>query len=218
MENEEEAREAVEFDLEKQQEWEEMKAKRKMETFRVLKKGIEMGVPQSEIDSVLQEDVEKMNAQGIYDSEFRIRTRLGLGSPEEIRAIGEKAYQSYITKGDFIWAADLAKDLYGLESPEYQDVAKELMIEEEYDAPLAQITEGATLANLITEWSKLKESGRPHDNFEWELHANFDAEVVRDFQRITSANETGNITVIDFFRKHGISKDDIEIGLEIEFV
>jgi hypothetical protein len=102
-----------------------MKAEREMGTFKILKKGIEMGVPQSEIDSVLQEDVEKMNAQGNYGSEFRIRTRLGLGSPEAIRAIGEKAYQSYVSKGDFIWAADLAKDLYGPDSPEYQDIAKE---------------------------------------------------------------------------------------------
>lgn len=210
----------TEFDLE---EWEKLKANRDLGTRVILEQGKEMGVPLVEREKFLQEVAAQWQEKKNYGFEYWIRRRLDIGSPEELKAIGERAYQAYTAEGDSRPAAELAIILYEPDSPEYRDAteklaAKEKAEKEEYNAPLVQIREDATLADLIVEWAKLKESGRPHYDFETELHSNFDVDVLKDFRKIVKTNETGEVKVIDFFDQHGISKDNIEINLEIEFV
>lgn len=220
QEDEVESNDQVEFDRQK---WEAIKNNERADTFQKLKQGKEMGVPQEELEQIVQDEAGHWQRKKNYGFEYWIRKRLDMGSPEELSEIGERSYIAYVAEEDFKPALDIALDIYGPDSSEYKYLAEKLKIKEiaekeEYDAPLAQIYEHATLASLMTEWEKLKKFGRPHSDFEIELNANFGTNVLQDFREIVKAGKTGEITVIEFFARYGESKENIEAILNIEFL
>lgn len=231
--------ESSEFDSEK---WEEIKANKGMGTYRVLTQGMEMGVPQSELEIFFQEIIALKRSQGDYRFEFDLRKSLSRtsqnwGSPEEIRIIGDRAYQEEFAHNDFAAAASLAKDLYGKDSSEYitaigavkaneeieQDAArikaKPFMAEEDEEdeeEPTIRIklSTDATLADLFSARDTIEEAeGLGSLELEAELHDNFDEGLV---EKILD-NQGGNEKVIDFFARYGRSKEDIETYLPIKF-
>lgn len=230
MENEDEIQEEVEFDPEKQQEWEELK--KGDAPFRTLKWGQENGVPQSELESIFAEVVERERKKKSYGIEYNLRKSLSRtssrwGSPEDIEALGVQAYQEAVEADDIDSIKNIALDVYGKDSPEYLDAFKrrkeleEKVAEEdagiEEEELVIKISSDATLADLFRELTSLEEVGGPGSiGFQEELHDNFDKDLVEKILDFDS--QKSKEKVIDFFDRYGCSKEDIEIYLPIKFV
>lgn len=219
-----ESGETAEFDREK---WEELKADKDKGTYRIFMQGMEMGVSQSELEIYFQEIIALKKTQEDYAFEFHLRRSLSKtspdwGSPEEIRTIGEQAYQAEFDYGNFATAARLAGDLYGIDSPQYLSAAQAAIAEREEEPTVEEkqdieinLSSEATIADLFQARDAIEEArGLGGLELEAELHDNFDADLVEDILSNIKSKEK----VIDFFARYDRSKEDIEAFLPIKFV
>ncbi len=228
MENEERIQEEIELDPGKRQEWEEMK--KGDAPFWTLKWGQENDIPQVELKSYLAEIVTNGRERKIYGIEYTLRNTLNKvskserwGTPEEIKALGERVYQEAIEADDLDSQATIAEVLFGKDSPEYKNVVKR---KKEIEAEIAEkeagieeeerdikISSDATLADLFEAVNRLWLQDIEVD-LEAELWDNFDENLVEALL----SNQSSNAKLIGLFAGYGYSKEDIEAYLPIRFI
>lgn len=214
MENEEKVGEEVEFDSEKREE-----LKKSEGPYFALQYGEEMGVPQSELERFLSETVEKGRKKKKFGIEFTLRTTLNKmskserwGSPEEIRALGERVYQEAIEADDLDSQVTIAEVLFGEDSPECLDAIKRRN-EAELGETDIRISIDATLADVFGIVNRRYLDGVDLD-FENKLREHFD----QDLAEAILSNQKSDAKMFDLFDAFGYSKEDIETYLPIKFV
>lgn len=195
-----------------------------------------MGVPQEEIDRFIQDVITRETKNKNYSFVYRFRKNIGIGTKEEIRAVGELAYKFFLESGDFVSAMSIAKDLYGRDGEEWRRAneaneeerkkaeekrkRKEEEIEDEERELNVSISKDATFEDLFNAIDTIeKEEGLGELHFEEELWNNFDATVAEEVLafRDAQASKAGTIKVLDFFKECGYPQKDVSVFLPIKF-
>jgi len=221
--------EAMEYDKAK---WKELIEDRL--PAQTIKQGREMGVPPEEINQYAEEVIAQRMEEQDYDFIYRFRKNMKIGTAEELKAIGEKAYQFFFDNEEFGQAQSMAKDVYGEDSEEWKRASdawetesetsrkkdqKEWEKEEREEEEELRVTlsKEATFKDLFEAIADIEnKKGFGSVMFEDELIDNFDKNIVAeiiDFR--TSSAPTPKL--IDYFKAHGYSKKDITIFLPIDF-
>lgn len=198
-------------------EWEELK--QGGEAFAI-NKGKEIGVPREELDRFAEDVVARETKNHNYAFIYRFMKGMGIGTEKELRAVGEKAYQSFCDAREFGSAMAMAEDVYGRDSTEYKR-ANEASEAEWKKAEVVEnviISKDATFADLFHAIKAIKE-GSEVLHFEEELWDNFDAEIVEEVLafRDARASKAAITKVLDFFKEHGYTQSDISTFLPIKF-
>ena len=201
-----------------------------------IKKGKETGVPQEELDKFAQDVIARETEKQNYSFVYRFRKNMGIGTDEEIRAVGEKAYQSFFDAEEFGNAMSIGENVYGRDSEEWRranegnetkwkkmkkrEKLKEEKIESgEYDLKVI-LSKNATFVDLFIAIDAVEEEeGLGELGFEEELWDNFDKEIAEEVlsfrdEQVTKAMST---KVIDFFRERGYTQADVSAYLPIKF-
>lgn len=167
--------------------WEELK---KGPEYFAFVQGAKIGVPQELLDKFVKENI----AQKLKDKNFiwlaNFVKATGSGTDEEI-----KKYQELAEKQ--------RQELVMKESPE--------LLEDEKNV---EILSSATLADLFNALDELEdEIGFDNLHFWDEIWDNFDSKIGDELLNSMESD----VKVMDFFKKHGYSKNDIEVFLPIKF-
>lgn len=196
-------------------------------------KGKEMGVPQEELDRFAQDVIARETENKDYGFVYRFRKGMKIGTEEEIRAVGEKAYQFLFENGNFGTAMRIAEDMYGKDSEEWKRAneankaeqkkteekgkRKEERMEDEEQELEVSISKDATFADLFNAIDAIEEDEEFH--FDEELWDNFDSEVVEEILAFqdTQASKAATTKVVDFFKERGYSQSDVSAFLPIKF-
>ncbi|MDP2910058.1 MAG: hypothetical protein Q8N69_03255 [bacterium] len=195
-------------------------------------RGREIGVPSEEIARFADEVVARETASGNYDLVYRFRRNMKIGTETEIRAAGERAYQSFFEARDFGSAMAVAEDVYGRDSEEWKraSAASEVewqrtekrrrIVEDEERDLVVFISLDATFADLFKAIDAMEEEvGEGKFLFEEELRKNFGSEIAEEVLafRDARASEGATTRVLDFFRGQGFSRKQVSIFLPIKF-
>jgi len=194
------------------QAWEEYK---KVGLPWALKKGKETGIPQQMLDSYTQEYLEQETDLPVL---YRVRKNLKLGSAEDIRNAGINAYDYFISREDFEGAMQVAKEIYGEESDEYQK-SREMYEQRETDIesePVFELPIDATFADLQKAIGPYDEDG--YYLFDY-LERYFDKDAMSDAQTLLMSpmEEAGKVKILDFFTSKNYSRGEVEANLPIKF-
>ena len=201
-----------------------------------IQNGKEMGVPPEELDRFAQEVIARETKNRDYSFVYRFRKNMGIGTEEEIRAVGGQAYQFFLEKGDSGSAMKMAVELYGTNSEEWRRAYRaneaawkkteerrkrggEEMEDEERELRTS-ISKDATFTDLFNAIDAIEEEeGLGELHFEEELLDNFDPEIVEEVLafRNAQASKAETTNVLDFFKKHGYSQSDVSAFLPIKF-
>lgn len=214
-------------------EWE--KLKQGNEAFAI-KQGRKMGVPQEELEQFAQDFIARETESQNYGLVYRFRKNMGIGTEEEVRAVGEQAYKFFLENGDSGSAMSMAVDMYGIDSKEWRRAykaneadwkkteerrkKKEEEMEDEERELKATISKDATFADLFNAIDAIEEEeGLGELHFKEELLDNFDTEIVEEVVafRGAQANKAATTKVMDFFRERGYSQSDVSVFLPIKF-
>ena len=207
-----------------QNEWEKLKSG---SPFFALQKGREIDVSASELELYARNIVEEnKNKEPNFTFRFilNIKNKLGLDvvTDEELKTIGEQAYQLLLNKKNFDSAMEVAREVYGEDSPEYCQALKasQQPKSEQQKNKKTEITlsKDATFTDLFTAQEDIeKDLGEIY--FEEELWDNFDptlAKAVLSF-RDEKKDKASTTKVADFFREHGYTQSEISSFLPIKF-
>lgn len=165
------------------------------------------GVPEEEVIKFALEVIEKNINEGDLFFVYRFRKSMGIGTSEEIKKAGEEAYELYSLMEDKETAMQIAKDVWGKESKQYQEASQ---IEDEYteideENSVIVLPKSATFEDLFARLDEVE------TDFDEELIDNFGQDIIDEIGKNPNAN------IIDFFAEHEYSQDDIEAYLPIRF-
>jgi hypothetical protein len=154
-----------------------------------------------------------------------------LGTDEEIRALGIKAFEYALKHGPYYLAKILADEIFGIGSeqriqvenkfskPEVDEVYNKRDLESaEEEGIKVSISRDATFAELFAAIDRIEQKedlGALH--FESELHDNFDDAVADEVLALRDVPEAASVRVLDFFKERGYSQSDVKSGLPISF-
>lgn len=199
-----------------------------------INKGKEKGVPQEELDRFAEDVIARETKSQNYDFVYRFRKNMEIGTDEEIKTVGEKAYQSSFDAQDFGLAMAMAENVYGRDSEEWrrankaseaewkktEEKRKEKKIQDKERELNATISKDATFSDLFNAIDAVKEDeGLGELHFEEELWDNFNSEIVEEVLafRNVQASKAVITKVLDFFRERGYSQKDVSVFLPIKF-
>lgn len=217
--------EKIELSEAREKEWARLK---RVGAFWAIQEGKRIGIPPEELDRFAQEVIAERTKDQDYGFIFHFRGALGMGTEEELRKVGELAYQRALEENP-ISAADIAKKLYGENSPEYrkamevsrQKREKEKRKMERKEEKELEITlpRNATFADLFNALDEIeKKEGLGEVQFEEELHDHFGEETVEEILAFQDNQARAASTkVIDFFKEHGYTQRDVSTYLPIKF-
>jgi hypothetical protein len=195
---------------------------------------------QKERDEYIKQQTEWFKSTEQYDALYAFNKQMGIGTPEELKAIGDRAYQYALKKDMFNTAMKLAEELYGKDSEEWQrayqvmDGVRQKMQEAQKSRDVKKtkehpedgreirvlLSKDATFADLFAAIDALeKKEGEGVVHLDDELADNFDekiAEEILAFRGIDN-NKAASTKVIDFFKAHGLPQSDIITLLPIKF-
>ncbi|MDD5341425.1 MAG: hypothetical protein PHC97_03250 [Patescibacteria group bacterium] len=203
--------------------WEILKNGRE---YNAVVKGREYGVPDSVVNEFIKQKIDEHLKAKDYFWLFNFMKATGSGTEEEIKKIGDLAFKKALADKNYATAMELAGKLYGKDSEQYKLSVKSLAkvkiesaketerIENELEGEEVEISPDATVADLFKAINKLEDKiGEGNSGFGAELSENFDRVVGEELR----GEESRKIKVIDFFKRYGYDKDDIEVFLPIRF-
>ena len=196
--------------------------------------GKKLGVPQEELDNFTREVIARETEKGDYDFIYRFRKNLTIGTEEEIRFTGQQAYQFLFEGEKFASAMDVAEEIYGKESEEWENASqaneakiekeeKERMEKKKTEDPEREIrvslSKESTFSDLFNAVDAIEEEeGLDKVHFEEELWDNFGPEINDEILSLRENQDKASATkLIDFFKERGYSQKDISIFLPIKF-
>lgn len=167
--------------------WEKLK---KGPEYFAFAQGTKIGVPQELLDKFVKDNI----AQKLKDKNFiwlaNFVKATGSGTAEEI-----KKYQELAEK-------------------QRQEVVIKQSVELPEEEKNVEISSKATLADLFNNLDELEEKiGFDNVHFWEEIWDNFDSKIGDELLNSMDSD----VKVIDFFKKHGYGKGDIEVYLPIKF-
>lgn len=201
-----------------------------------INKGREMGVSQEELDRFAEDVIARETQNRNYGFVYRFRKSMGIGTEEEVQAVGKQAYKFLFANEDFGSAMSIAEDVYSRDSEEWQRAheasraawkeaverskSNEKGMEDEERELKVSISKDATFADLFNAIDDIEgKEGLGALHFEEELWDNFNvalAEEVLAF-RAAQASKAATTKVLDFFTQLGYPQKDISIFLPIKF-
>jgi hypothetical protein len=211
--------------------WETLK---KGHEYNAVVKGRQTGIPDSLINDFIQQKIADKLKEKNYTWVSTFMKATGSGTEEEIKRIKELAFKQALEQKEYI-AIDLAEKLYGKDSDQYQKTAEviaqaeaeEKKRREEIERKLegkdieVEISPNATIADLGRAVDRLKKKIgidiNFDEDFDQELWDNFDNKVLDEFVTLRDSEESKKIKLLDFFKKHGYGKGDVESYLPIKF-
>lgn len=217
-------------------EWEKLKWEKLRQGGAVfaINKGKEMGVPKEELDRFAEDIIARETENHHYGLVYSFRKDMGIGTAEEVRAVGEQAYKFFLEGGSFGSAMNIAEDVYGRDSEEWRRANEaneaerkkaeekrtggEEMEDEERELN-AIISKDATFVDLFNAIDAIEEEeGLGELHFEDELWDNFDATIMDEVLAFRDeASKAATTKVLDFFQERGYSQSDVSIFLPIKF-
>jgi len=219
------------------EEWEGLK-KETGSIAHAVQKGRELGVPKEEMDKFIQDAINRKKEEGNYRFVYRFMKNQSIGTAEEVRAMGEKAYQTLLEMKAFDPAMSIAEEVYGKDSEEWIKASESwqkerVEIETARSAGEQKIDSGETELNLtLSKDATFADLFRAIDalakkegidaldalGFESELFDNFDPEIADQIESLKIDPAKARATKLtDFFKEKGYSQKDITVFLPIKF-
>ncbi|OGZ58940.1 MAG: hypothetical protein A3B96_02315 [Candidatus Spechtbacteria bacterium RIFCSPHIGHO2_02_FULL_43_15b] len=198
-----------------------------------IKEGKEIGVPEEELYQFALDVIARETKNRHFGFVYRFMKSMGIGTAKEVKAAGEQAYHSFLESGEAGSSMNIARDVYGSDSEEWeranklneaerkkQKKAGENEREGEEQELNVRIPRDATFADLLTAIGKIeREGGLDKLRFEEELWDNFSPDIAREVLALlgAEASEVASIGVLDFFNERGYSQKDVSAFLPIKF-
>ena len=200
-----------------------------------IEQGFQLRISGEKIEEFAKTTIAENINMGRYLEAINILARadmggLNMGSSEEIEATTTGLYGKCLQEKKYHAAIEIARMKWGKQSEQYKGALKayeedpenkalreaEEKREKELEKWSAKISKDATIADLLEAVEESDENLGQSDIFYGELHDNFNPEVADELLELDLAGRQ-NIKVVDFFKKHGYSKKDIEIFLPVKF-
>ncbi len=216
--------ESMEYDREQ---WETLRNDPNKGAFMILKSALQMDVPREELEDFIAQRTKIESESGNFGFEYHLRNSLDINTPEELRIIGESAYEAAIAAEAYNHVVSIAQYLYGKESKQYREtlemsakktesekvVPEDEAILEERSNQKVEISANASMKELIAALDEAKLI----EFFETDLAENFDNQWLELYSDLMPDQEKlANTTISEFFK--GINAQDLEVYLPIKFI
>ncbi|MBI3671611.1 hypothetical protein HY249_02325, partial [Candidatus Azambacteria bacterium] len=195
-----------------------------------IQEGRNRGVPEEALKVIGEKAVENGRADGDFSFVHRFMRNIKIWTDEEVRSAGEELYRLAMDDKNFRTATELAREVYGVSSPEFIDAeyAESYSIgsevaenkPEKEEGFILKLPKDATFSDLS---KAIDDKGdlalEVEDIFQAELIDNFNADVQWGVDSLMEygSEKAKNVKIIEFFENRGYSKEEIEALLPIEF-
>ncbi|PIR83271.1 hypothetical protein COU19_01310 [Candidatus Kaiserbacteria bacterium CG10_big_fil_rev_8_21_14_0_10_56_12] len=206
--------------------WKTVIREKPQDTPHALREGVRLGVPDSEIKRIAQEEFEKHLGSGWISLAYKILKEAGLGTPAERLTLGERVYQEHMDNANPMGAAGIARELWGEDSPQYvaTQVAERRYEEapeadQEITEPLMSLARDATFDDLFAAWHEMIAEEGQHIDIEEDMKDAFGAPLTAQVMSFLDGKDRslGGRRVLDFFAEHGVDEDQLGAVVGIEF-
>lgn len=202
-----------------------------MEVARQTMENSGIQISEEETRRLLESSYQKFIDQGRSDKTFKIMKHWNIGTEEEQRQIGEQAIGELIKDKFYISAREIAEQIYGKETPEYENIVQKIketskkqpwkLIRSEDELSIVRLNPEATMGDLFEALASDTEStaGGPllEDRFWMEVFDNFIPEVSDALFDAQERPELRSMKATDFFKQQKISEKDASVFLPIRF-
>ena len=206
--------------------------------FTVIRVGTQLGISPETLTAYAKSEIAKKAESGNFAGAVNLLALADthdvfVGTKEELDSAVREFYAESMLQENYDGAMECArlKGEWGMNSPEYKAALagfkkktqgedweeKEEKREKELEKWSAKISRGATIKDLFDVIYENGGNFEESDIFWSEIHDNFNDEVGEELLELESDPRGAGIKVIDFFKKHGYSKKDIEIFLPVKF-
>ena len=212
--------------------WEKLKLERGQGSpAAVINKGKEWGVSQEELERFAQDVIAQWKQSEKLAYLYDFMKNMGIGTAEELRDVGEQAYNFFLDRKDFVSALEIAEKVFGKNSEEWEFVNKAHETEqekmegaegEEQELNVV-ISKNATFADLFSAIDEIEsETGVADEGklfFDEELLDNFSEELFNEVLsfRDEQADKAKTTKVLDFFKQRGYKQKEVSAFLPIKF-
>lgn len=192
-------------------------------------RGRKNGVPPEELEKFAQEHIQLEIDRGNPDYAFDFMYNMKFGTPEQLREVGETAFNLLMSEQKFDRALRTAEAAFGKDSEQFKLAA--LKLQESIKQAQKKLTRraaaeakeiiikmppAATMADLFAAIEKVEDDDNFH--FDEELLDNFNQDLIDEFNGIkNNPNQAAAVTVADFFKKYDYKPDDLSAFLPIKF-